>query len=575
MKNLPEQWQFLRLSEVCELNPRQQTSHDGDVTFVPMAAIDEHMGEIARPEVRAISDVRRGFTPFVEDDVLFAKITPCMQNGKAAIARNLVNRLGFGSTEFHVLRARPVVLPEWLFLLVRRPEFRRAAEAAFTGTAGQQRVPTDFLSHAKIPVPPLSEQHRIVEILNEARDIYCLRTQAEDLTTKLIPALFYDMFSDLMPKESECERPRLNTIADVQGGLQVSQRRDSMPLKRPYLRVANVHRGRLDLSEVKEIGLSERELERTRLLLGDVLLVEGHGNIDELGRAALWNNEVLDCVHQNHIIRVRCGDSIEPTYLCSFINSVVGRRYLSVSGNTTSGLNTISTGVVGNLPVPIPPLDQQVRFAQIVKAVRELEKEREDNRITSKLGSSLLAYAFSGELTAAWRKANFHQIAKEAKERDHWLLENGIKLTVPDARIRYSLKETGKRPEELNQEQCKLLVQIQNLDPIDNGGTFTLSSLVSALEEPLDTLPPDTIRRHLDVLAARGLVKAISRRVSTGSSSDVTFGTVFRLPRGGRNNPDSSEEDDFAKASELKRFSEIWKGKSVPDPEPANIERSE
>ena len=85
--------------------------------------------------------MKRGYTSFAEDDVLFAKITPCMENGKAAIARGLASRQGFGSTEFHVLRAKESVLPEWLYYFVRQERFRREARRSFTGTAGQQRVP--------------------------------------------------------------------------------------------------------------------------------------------------------------------------------------------------------------------------------------------------------------------------------------------------------------------------------------------------------------------------------------------------------------------------------------------------
>src|SRR5690606_38553705 len=98
---------------------------DTEVSFVPMAAVDEVFGRITEAEVRRYRDVRRGFTPFVNGDILFAKITPSMENGKAAIASDLVNGIGFGSTEFHVLRPGPLVLPEWIFALIRRPDFLR------------------------------------------------------------------------------------------------------------------------------------------------------------------------------------------------------------------------------------------------------------------------------------------------------------------------------------------------------------------------------------------------------------------------------------------------------------------
>ncbi len=193
-------WPLKSVGDICEVNPRLPRGHgisdDQVVSFVPMAAVDEISGTITDTQVRPFSAVKKGYTHFKNDDVLFAKITPCMENGKAAIASNLAGGLGFGSTEFHVLRASSAVLPAWLFYFVRQPIFRNEAKRNFTGTAGQQRVPTTFLSSASIPVPPLSEQRRIVDLLTRAEGIVRLRREAEKKAAELIPALFLDMFGD-------------------------------------------------------------------------------------------------------------------------------------------------------------------------------------------------------------------------------------------------------------------------------------------------------------------------------------------------------------------------------------------
>lgn len=127
-----------------------------------MAAVDAELGAIGEPAERPLSQVRKGYTAFGDHDVLFAKITPCMENGKAAIAKNLTNGLGFGSTEFHVLRPSVGVLSEWVYHFVRQTSFRRDARAHFAGTAGQLRVPASFLESTEIALPPLPEQRRIV-----------------------------------------------------------------------------------------------------------------------------------------------------------------------------------------------------------------------------------------------------------------------------------------------------------------------------------------------------------------------------------------------------------------------------
>src|SRR4030042_430614 len=165
------QWPYRAICESCDVNPKQNGAErlapSTTVSFVPMSAVDESFGEIIGAEIRRLENIGSGYTPFCDNDVLFAKITPCMENGKAAIARHLENGIGYGSTEFHVLRPKKNVMPEWVFAFVRQPAFREKAKANFTGTAGQQRVPADFLKQTLIPAPPLSEQEGIVRILKE------------------------------------------------------------------------------------------------------------------------------------------------------------------------------------------------------------------------------------------------------------------------------------------------------------------------------------------------------------------------------------------------------------------------
>ena len=126
-------------------NPKDALSPKALVTFVPMPAVDAESGAITQPETREFSAIRNGYTSFKEGDVIFAKITPCMENGKAAIARQLENSLGFGSTEFHVLRPTGAILPEFVYQFVRQEAFRKAAEAEMTGSVEQKRVPADFM----------------------------------------------------------------------------------------------------------------------------------------------------------------------------------------------------------------------------------------------------------------------------------------------------------------------------------------------------------------------------------------------------------------------------------------------
>lgn len=190
-------WDLKPINEVAEINPSKKElancSEDMKVSFVPMSAVDGIAGRIKRAEVKRLCEVRNGYTFFSEGDVIFARITPCMQNGKSAIAKELTNGIGFGSTEFHVMRPRPNLLAEWLHSILRHKDFKDDAAAHFKGTAGQQRVPQSFLESKKIPIPPLPEQRRIVEYLDNLQfkvdEMKKLQAETQKELNALMPSI--------------------------------------------------------------------------------------------------------------------------------------------------------------------------------------------------------------------------------------------------------------------------------------------------------------------------------------------------------------------------------------------------
>lgn len=163
---LPKSWRWTTLEEICEINPRRPAElhvpPDARVTFVPMTAVSEEAAAITHATVRPYKDVSRGYTYMQDGDVIFAKITPCMQNGKHAVVRNTLTGVAFGSTEFHVLRPSATLDARLLHAFLLRKEFLQDAERHFKGTAGQQRVPKDFLASTRFPLPPLREQRHLV-----------------------------------------------------------------------------------------------------------------------------------------------------------------------------------------------------------------------------------------------------------------------------------------------------------------------------------------------------------------------------------------------------------------------------
>jgi type I restriction enzyme, S subunit len=163
--NLPKGWSVAPLGELAHVNPRSFDDPPADddlVSFVPMACVEEESGLVDVANYRQWREVKKGYTPFQDGDVLFAKITPCMENGKYAIVRGLKRGRGTGSTEFHVLRSRPGILPEFILNFLFQDSIRRNARMIMKGAAGQLRVPPEFLGELLLPVPPEREQARIV-----------------------------------------------------------------------------------------------------------------------------------------------------------------------------------------------------------------------------------------------------------------------------------------------------------------------------------------------------------------------------------------------------------------------------
>ena len=179
-------WPMSQLSEVCTVDPpKSEVAHmDGtsEVSFVPMADMGENAMYFEVQHTKRLQDVGDSYTYFKDDDVLIAKVTPCLENGKAGIAKQLHSGIGFGSSEFYVIRSRESTTPEWIFLCLATPEFRAWATPKMTGTGGLQRVPRWAIDEYEIPLPPLETQRTIAGELQEERTAV---DQAEKLAAKM------------------------------------------------------------------------------------------------------------------------------------------------------------------------------------------------------------------------------------------------------------------------------------------------------------------------------------------------------------------------------------------------------
>lgn len=163
---LPEKWIWSQVAEIGVLTPRNEAANDLQASFVPMPMIAADYGAASGHEVRRWKEIKKGYTHFAEGDVGLAKITPCFQNGKSTVFRNLTGGLGSGTTELHIVRPL-LVNPDYILLFLKCPYFIEAGIPKMTGTAGQKRVPTEYFANSPFPLPPLAEQHRIIAKVDE------------------------------------------------------------------------------------------------------------------------------------------------------------------------------------------------------------------------------------------------------------------------------------------------------------------------------------------------------------------------------------------------------------------------
>ena len=249
----------------------------------------------------------------------------------------------------------------------------------------------------KIPLPRLCEQKRIATLIDRADRLRRARHYALELTDAFIPAAFLELFGCLYENEQKWPFEQLEKNAEIVSGVAKGQKYgDSKTVEVPYLRVANVQDGYLDLSEIKTIRVPPEDVEALRLEPGDIVMTEG-GDFDKLGRGAIWPGGITDCIHQNHIFRVRLNQSaLIPTFFAAFLRSPFAKSYFLRCSKQTTNLASINMTQLRATPTPLPPLPLQQKFAALVECVEHLRAvQREALRQAEHLFQALLHRAFS------------------------------------------------------------------------------------------------------------------------------------------------------------------------------------
>ena len=315
---MPRGWRLVRLGDVAEINPRRpplSVPAETPVTFLPMAAIAESSQGIVARESRPYSEVSTGYTYFEENDFLFSKITPCLQNGKHTLATGLRGGFGFGTTEFHVVRTSSILTAPFMFRALTQAHIIDRCSKSFTGTAGQQRVQPETLKDLPILLPPLPEQRAIAAVLDSIDDAIERTAAVIAATEQLRDSLLHELLTRGVPGwHSEWKDvPGLGTIPadwevvsmgevyEVQLGKMLSPKAKQGANPKPYLTNRNVRWGGFDLADLPTMDFDEREIKKFQLRQGDLMVCEG----GDTGRAAVWEEPIVDCYYQKALHRLR------------------------------------------------------------------------------------------------------------------------------------------------------------------------------------------------------------------------------------------------------------------------------
>ncbi|MCX6984659.1 MAG: restriction endonuclease subunit S [Lentisphaerae bacterium] len=305
------EWKTISLGEVAELNPRltEKLPEDEEVSFIPMSAVSAETKTITCEETRNYASVAKGYTPFIFGDVLIAKITPCFENGKIAQA-SLSHHIGFGSTEFHVIRPKKGKLDgRYVLHFLRQEHIRIMGERRMTGSAGQRRVPENFLFHLEISIPPLPEQKRIAEVLDKADELRAKRRAAIEKLDSLTQSIFLEMFGD---PSTNPKGWKIHKIRDLlESASYGTSEKSGATGEFPVLRMNNISRtGAMDFGDLKFMELDAKYKERYLVKKGDVLF--NRTNSPELvGKTAIFR-DTKPMAYAGYLIRLRVNDENNP-----------------------------------------------------------------------------------------------------------------------------------------------------------------------------------------------------------------------------------------------------------------------
>lgn len=309
IKHKKSSYQIKKLSDVCEIKPpkkevRDRLNANDLVSFVPMEDLGILTKYFIAKRQRRLEDVSGSYTYFANGDVLLAKITPCFENGKIGIARNLKNDIGFGSSEYIVLRSKRELISDYLYYFLIRDQFRKDGEKIMSGAVGHKRVPKEFIENQEIPLPPLPTQRRIVKKLDKIFEAIVKARENTERNLQNCRELFEGYLGNLFANLAEgWNKKRLGDIANVEYGF-TDKAKDYGNFR--FIRITDIDKDGCLISEAKKYIKSTKEAEKYILNDDDLLMARTGATF---AKVLLYKN-IEKSVFASYLIRIKFTEDI-------------------------------------------------------------------------------------------------------------------------------------------------------------------------------------------------------------------------------------------------------------------------
>jgi len=400
-------WTTKKIGEVCEINPRFKNNlkPSTEVGFLTMADVSEN-AEIIRIQMRKLSEVKKGFTSFSNEDILVSKITPCFENGKGAFVEGMPSDTGFGSTEFHILRSnKDFLLSKYLYHIVSDKKFRKRYAKFMTGSAGQQRISTDFLRKINISLPPLQIQKQIVERMDKIAEAQKLNDELIQKANELFQSLLHKELDPAGPADAKAmvdkknwEVKKLGDLSDLitKGTTPTTYGHQFTGSGTPFLRAEDVYNNAVNYSDV-QYHISEETnkfLNRAQTKANDILITIA-GTIGRIG----YVPEDAPVMNMNQAVAiVRLNKLINFMYVFFLLQNKELRRKM-LGAQVTGTITNLSLTNIRNLKIQFPTLKIQKQIVAKLSAVQEYKNQLLAQKSKLKeLFDSVLQKSMKGEL---------------------------------------------------------------------------------------------------------------------------------------------------------------------------------